>query len=88
MAKTIVTLDRKLINYNNIVSITVELGEYSDDEGEVVDDVYGLIASDTGNNIHVLGVYEDKCKAEKDKNKLKEWLERESHGVYDFIGDD
>lgn len=31
MAKTLVTLDRKLVNYANVVSISVEHGDYSGD---------------------------------------------------------
>lgn len=87
MAKTLVTLDRNLVNYDNIVFITIEQGEYTDEEENTVSNVYGLIAVDTGNNIHVLGAYEDTFQAAQAIEKLKKWLERESHGVYDFEGD-
>ena len=42
MAKTLVTLDRKLVNYANIVSISVEPGDYLGDDGEDSRNVYGL----------------------------------------------
>lgn len=84
MAKTIVTLDRNLVNYENIVYISIEQGDYSGDNGEVTSDVYGLIAIDVGNNMHVLGVYEDKSKAAAAENKLRKWLDCEAFGVYDL----
>ena len=87
--KTIVTLDRKLVNYDNIVSISVEYGTYSDDNGEE-NDAYGLIAFDVANSMHVLGVFGSRARAAKAENKLKKWLECETFGVYDFDteGDD
>lgn len=90
MAKTLVTLDRKLVNYANIVSISVEQGDYSGDDGEESSNVYGLIAFDVANSMHVLGVYEDRLKAVEAENKLKKWLECEAFGVYDLDaeGDD
>lgn len=90
MAKTLVTLDRKLVNYANVVSISVEPGDYSNDDGEKIGDVYGIIAFDVTNSMHVLGVYEDREKAVEANNKLKSWLECEAFGVYDFNaeGDD
>ncbi len=90
MAKTLVTLDRKLVNYANIVSISVEQGDYSGEDGDISSDVYGLIAVDVANSMHVLGVYEDRFKAVKAENKLKNWLECEAFGVYDLDaeGDD
>ncbi len=90
MAKTLVTLDRKLVNYANIVSISVEQGDYSGDDGEESRNVYGLIAFDVANSMHVLGVYEDRFKAVEAENNLKKWLECEAFGVYDLNaeGDD
>lgn len=87
MAKTIVTLDKKLVNYENIVSISVEQGDYSGDNGKV-SDIYGLIAIDVGNNMHVLGVYEDRSEAAAAERKLRKWLECEAFGVYDLEGDE
>ncbi len=82
MAKSIITQEGHLVNYANIVTITVEIS----DDG----DVYGLIAVDVANSMHVLGVYEDRFKAVKAENKLKNWLECEAFGVYDLDaeGDD
>lgn len=90
MAKTLVTLDRKLVNYANVVSISVEHGDYSGDDGEEISSVYGLIAFDVTNSMHVLGVYDDRLKAVEANNKLKSWLECEAFGVYDLNaeGDD
>lgn len=90
MAKTLVTLDRKLVNYANIVSISVEPGDYLGDDGEDSRNVYGLIAFDVTNSMHILGVFNDRLKAVEAENKLKKWLEREAFGVYDLNaeGDD
>lgn len=86
MAKSISTVDKKLVNYANIVVISVEQGEYSDDNGNISGDVYGLIATDITNNMHILGVYESKSEADAAENKLKKWLERETFGIYDMNG--
>lgn len=84
MAKSISTVDKKLVNYANIVVISVEQGEYSDDNGNVSSDVYGLIATDITNNMHILGVYDSKNEADAAENKLKKWLECEAFGIYDM----
>lgn len=74
MAKTIVMQDGNLVNYANIVAITVEIS----DDG----DVYGLIASDTSNSIYVLGTYPSENMAVSAKNRLTDWLNSEALGVY------
>lgn len=74
MAKTIVMQDGNLVNYANIVAITVEIS----DDG----DVYGLIASDTSNSIYVLGIYPSENMAVSAKNRLTDWLNSEALGVY------
>ncbi|MDE6425644.1 MAG: hypothetical protein K2K89_05870 [Ruminococcus sp.] len=82
MAKSIITQERNLVNYANIVTITVEIS----DDG----DVYGLIATDTGNSIHILGTYPSENMAVSAKNRLIDWLNSEALGVYsvDENGDD
>lgn len=79
MAKTLVTFDKHLVNYENIVSITVERGE--DKEKQDNGDVYGLIAVDVTNNMHVLGVYDSEEKAVEMEGKLRKWLECEAFSV-------
>ena len=74
MAKSIITQERNLVNYANIVTITVEIS----DDG----DVYGLIATDTGNLIHILGTYPSENMAVSAKNRLTDWLNSEALGVY------
>ncbi|MDE5772443.1 MAG: hypothetical protein K2I06_12595 [Ruminococcus sp.] len=74
MAKSIITQERNLVNYANIVTITVEIS----DDG----DVYGLIATDTGNSIHILGTYPSENMAVSAKNRLIDWLNSEALGVY------
>ena len=74
MAKSIITQERNLVNYANIVTITVEIS----DDG----DVYGLIATDTGNSIHILGTYPSENMAVSAKNRLIDWLDSEALGVY------
>lgn len=74
MAKSIITQERNLVNYANIVTITVEIS----DDG----DVYGLIATDTGNSIHILGTYPSENMAISAKNRLIDWLNSEALGVY------
>ena len=74
MAKSIITQERNLVNYANIVTITVEIS----DDG----DVYGLIAIDTGNSIHILGTYPSENMAVSAKNRLIDWLNSEALGVY------
>ena len=74
MAKSIITQDGNLVNYANIVTIAVEIS----DDG----DVYGLIATDTGNSIYVLGTYPSENMAISAKNRLIDWLNGEALGVY------
>lgn len=74
MAKSIITQEGNLVNYANIVTVTVEIS----DDGEV----YGLIATDTGNSIHILGTYPSENMAVSAKNRLTEWLNSEILGVY------
>lgn len=86
MAKTLVTLDRKMVNYDNIVSVSVEYGTYSGDDGEE-SDAYGLIAFDVANSMHVLGVFDSRAKAYEAESKLRKWLECEAFGVCDINAD-
>lgn len=79
MAKTLITLDKHLVNYDNIVSITVKRGE--DNEKTADNEVYGLIAIDICNNVHVLGVFDSEEKATDMEGKLRKWLERGAFGV-------
>lgn len=74
MAKSIITQEGNVVNYANIVTITVEIS----DDG----DVYGLIATDTGNSIHILGTYPSENMAVLAKNRLTDWLNSEALGVY------
>lgn len=74
MAKSIITQERNLVNYANIVTITVEIS----DDG----DVYGLIATDTGNSIHILGTYPSENMAVSAQKRLIDWLDSEALGVY------
>lgn len=74
MAKSIITQEGHLVNYANIVTITVEIS----DDG----DVYGLIATDTGNSIYVLGTYQTENMAVMAEKRLIDWLNSEAFGVY------
>lgn len=74
MAKSIITQEGNVVNYANIVTITVEIS----DDG----DVYGLIATDTGSSIHILGTYPSENMAVSAKNRLTDWLNSEALGVY------
>jgi len=74
MAKSIITQEGHLVNYANIVTITVEIS----DDG----DVYGLIATDTGNSIYVLGTYPSENMAVSAEKRLIDWLNSEAFGVY------
>lgn len=74
MAKSIITQEGNVVNYANIVTITVEIS----DDG----DVYGLIATDTGSSIHILGTYPSENMAVSAKNRLTDWLNSEVLGVY------
>ncbi|MDE7363721.1 MAG: hypothetical protein K2N27_02360 [Ruminococcus sp.] len=74
MAKSIITQEGNLVNYANIVTVTVEIS----DDGEV----YGLIATDTGNSIHILGTYPSENMAVKAEKRLTDWLKNEAFGVY------
>ncbi len=78
MAKTIVVQDGNLVNYANIIAITVEIS----DDG----DVYGLIATDISNSIYVLGTYPSENMTVSAKNRLTDWLNGEALGVY-FIAE-
>ena len=74
MAKSIITQEGHLVNYANIVTITVEIS----DDG----DVYGLIATDTRNSIYVLGTYPSENMAVTAEKRLIDWLNSEAFGVY------
>lgn len=74
MAKSIITQEGNVVNYANIVTITVEISDDSD--------VYGLIATDTGSSIHILGIYPSENMAVSAKNRLTDWLNSEALGVY------
>lgn len=74
MAKSIITQEGSVVNYANIITITVEIS----DDG----DVYGLIATDTGSSIHILGTYPSENMAVSAKNRLTDWLNSEALGVY------
>lgn len=74
MAKSIITQEGNVVNYANIVTITVEIS----DDG----DVYGLIATDTGSSIHILGTYPSENMAVSAKKRLTDWLNSEALGVY------
>lgn len=74
MAKSIITQEGHLVNYANIVAVTVEIS----DDG----DVYGLIATDTGNSIYVLGTYQTENMAVMAEKRLIDWLNSEAFGVY------
>ncbi|MDE6677819.1 MAG: hypothetical protein K2K02_02150 [Ruminococcus sp.] len=74
MAKSIITQEGNVVNYANIVTLSVEIS----DDG----DVYGLIATDTGSSIHILGIYPSENIAVSAKNRLIDWLNSEALGVY------
>lgn len=74
MAKSIITQEGNVVNYANIVTLSVEIS----DDG----DVYGLIATDTGSSIHILGIYSSENIAVSAKNRLIDWLDSEALGVY------
>lgn len=74
MAKTIVTQEGSLVNYAHIITVYVEIS----DDG----DVYGLIATDTGSSIHILGIYPSENMAVSAQKRLTDWLDSEALGVY------
>lgn len=74
MAKSIITQEGNVVNYANIVTIAVEIS----DDG----DVYGLIATDTGSSIHILGIYPSENMAVSAQKRLTDWLNSEALGVY------
>lgn len=83
MAKTIITQEGHLVNYANVVAVSVDVMS-KDDEEYSEDEAYVLVAHDTTNSVIALGYYpteEQACEAEK---KLADWLDHEAYGVYRF----
>ena len=80
MARTIITKDGDLVNYANVVFVTV--GDMSaEDEDYSPDESYVLVAYDVTKEKIPLGFYsnyESSCKAEE---SLVNWLDGETMGV-------
>lgn len=86
MAKTIITQDKNLVNYANVVAVTVEPVS-RDNEDYSPDEAYAVVAYDITNETIPLGyyaTYEQACDAEM---SLVNWLDGEAFGVYRFSGE-
>lgn len=87
MAKSIITESGDIVNYGNIVAITVKLCDVENDNGQLWNNVYGVIAIDVNNSEHLLGAYQSEKEAVEAKNKLKNWLQIESYGIFAISND-
>ena len=77
MAKTIITQDGDLVNYANIIAVTV-----GDATRHLSNEKYVLVAYDTMNEELPLGFYPTYEKAREAEKNLAEWLNNEAFGVY------
>jgi hypothetical protein len=80
MAKTIITQDGDLVNYANVIAVSVEMMSVEDEE-YTPDDSYVLLAHDITNSVIALGYYpnyESACEAEE---SIVNWLDGETLGV-------
>ena len=83
MAKSIITQDGDLVNYNNLVAISVEERAVGFDE-EHSEDEYCIIGTDTSGNQIPMGNYKTPEAAEAALKDLYEWLNREAYAVYEI----
>ena len=85
MAKTIVTQFGEMLNYDNIVKISVvtnwEDAEISKD-GTISPD-FEMIGTDTSGNRIPMGIYETPEEAENALKDLHDWLGTEAYAVYE-----
>ena len=81
MAKTIITQDGDLVNYANIIAVSVEMMSVEDEE-YTPDESYVLVAYDVTKEKIPLGFYSDYESACNAKKSLINWLSGETFGVY------
>ena len=81
MAKTIITQSGNLINYSNVVSVSVDSGAKKDSQNNKL---FSVTAVTTNGQNTIIGSYDSCYEAHKAKDKLVEWLQSEIYGVYEF----
>ena len=81
MAKTIITQDSDLVNYANVVAITVDAMSEKDVDYSP-DEAFVLVAYDITNAKIALGYYPTDEKAREAEMSLVNWLDSEAFGVY------
>ena len=81
MAKTIITQSGELINYSNVVSVSVDSGAKKDSQNNKL---FSVKAVTTNGQNTIIGSYDSCYEAHKAKDKLVEWLQSEIYGVYEF----
>lgn len=77
MAKTIITQSGDIVNYSNIAAIYVDTTPIEDDSAVA----YGLWA-ETISDAYLLGSYNSVEDAIIARDRLTNWLQQETYGVY------
>jgi len=84
MSKIIRTRNGEIINFANIIEVSVMEGEAQDKNNGDITTVYAVIASDILKKDRELAVYDDENEADYMLNLLAAWLSLSNEVLFDF----
>ena len=74
MAMTIITQNGSAVNYNNLITISVERGELPNAQTGVAEEKIAVIGSDILGEVIVIGAYDSAYAANRIMNEITDWL--------------
>lgn len=83
MAKSIITQDGNVVNYNKLLAIYVE-DELDDDENVVGYNLLGVVGMNKDSDAILLGFFNDEKSAMKAKADIIRWLQSEAFATFEM----
>ncbi len=83
MAKSIITQDGIIVNYNNLLAVFVD-DELDDDENVLGYNLVGVTSMDEKNDAILLGSFDDEASAMEAKAELIGWLQSEAFSTFEM----
>lgn len=84
MAKSIITQDGIIVNYNNLLAVFVD-DELDDDENVLGYNLVGVTSMDEKNDAILLGSFHDEASAMEAKAELIGWLQSEAFSTFEMF---
>lgn len=88
MAKTIITQNGSAVNFDNLITISVERGELPNAQTGEAEEKIAVVGADTVGEVVVLGAYDSAYAANRIMSAITDWLKNGDTATFSIPQED